>query len=352
MCICCCPNRKSLLIYAIVVTGVTFIFGIITVALFGSSSDVHEFLVEWIDLIEEFKDNPIPPYRYKGLYSIFNSYDPEDFSMDSQDDKSMFAISGLSYQLLQNKEYGVIKSLKGIDDSFGVILFIISILLLGVEIYYLIFVLGIKESQVLTEKMYNIMDKFKLVTYIVSIASIFLSLLYGILLIVAIAQYSKLINNIDSCSSGIICGILYSFFSFWVYITLYVIFGKERQLFISVGSSSKPGTGAVYDLYGNQYVRTVISSQVVALNPQILQKPPLNYPYPNNVNVNIQQQQFGQIPSTQRNLSSAIPNAQPNMTPNMQYNMQPNVQPNMQSNVQPNVQPNMQYNIQNNTNIK
>ena len=225
--------------------------------------------------------------------------------------------------------------------------------------------------------MYNIMDKFKLVTYIVSIASIFLSLLYGILLIVAIAQYSGLINNIDSCSSGIICGILYSFFSFWVYITLYVIFGKE-----------KPGTGAVYDLYGNQYVRTVISSQVVALNPQILQKPPLNYPYPNNVNVNIQQQQFGQIPSTQRNLSSAIPNAQPNMTPNMQYNMQPNVQPNMQynmqpnvqptiqpnmqtnmqpnvqpnmqpnvqpnmqSNVQPNVQPNMQYNIQNNTNIK
>ena len=306
MCICCCPNRKSLLIYAIVVTGVTFIFGIITVALFGSNSDVHEYLVIMIDYQEETK----------GISSIgINyprnpiSYDPEDFSMDSQDDKSMFAISGLSYQLLQNKEYGVIKSLKGIDDSFGVILFIISILLLGVEIYYLIFVLGIKESQVLTEKMYNIMDKFKLVTYIVSIASIFLSLLYGILLIVAIAQYSKLINNIDSCSSGIICGILYSFFSFWVYITLYVIFGKERQLFISVGSATKPGTGAVYDLYGNQYVRTVISSQVVALNPQILQKPPLNYPYPNNVNVNIQQQQFGQIPSTQRNLSSAIPNS-------------------------------------------
>jgi hypothetical protein len=280
---------------------------------------------------------------------------------------------------LENKNYGVIKSLKGIENSFGVILFIFSILLLGVEIFYLIFVLGIKESQVLSEKMYNIMDKFKLVTYIVSIASIFLSLLYGILLIVAIAQYANLINNIDSCSSGIICGILYSFFSFWVYITLYVIFGKERQLFIAVGSATKPGTGAIYDLYGNQYVRTVISSQVVSLNPQILQKPP-NYPYPNNVNVNIQQQQFGQIPSTQRNLSNAIPNAQPNMIANMQYNMQPNVQntiqtnmqatmqPNVQSNVQPNVQtiaqpnvqgnvqPNMksnvQYNTQNNTNIK
>ena len=188
MCICCCPTRQSLLIYAIVVTGLTFIFGIITVALFGSSSDVHEFLVEWIDIIEEFKDNPIPSSSYKGLYSIINSYYADDFSMSSQDAKSIVAIQLLNYQFLKGKSYGVIKSLKGIDDSFGVILFIISILLLGVEIYYLIFVLGIKESQVLTEKMYNIMDKFKLVTYIVSIASIFLSLLYGILLIVAIAQ--------------------------------------------------------------------------------------------------------------------------------------------------------------------
>ena len=373
MCICCCPDRKSLLIYAIVVTGATFIFGIITVALFGSSSTVHEYLVEIIDLAEEFKDDPLGLYKFAAASSALAI---GDYTMSLQDEISMEKILKIDYKYLKNKQYGVIKSLKGIDDSFGVILFIFSLLLLGTEIYYLIYVLGIKESQVLSEKMYNIMDKFKLVTYIVSIVSIFLSLLYGILLIVAIAQYTNLIHNYDSCSSGIVCGILYSFFSFWVYITLYVIFGKERQLFISVGSATKPGTGAVYDLYGNQYVRTVISSQVVALNPQILQKPPLNYPYPNNVNVNIQQQQFGQIPSTQRNLSSAIPNAQPNMTPNMQYNMQPNVQPtiqpnmqtnmqpnvqpnmqpnvqpNMQSNVQPNVQPNMQYNIQNNTNIK
>ena len=385
MCICCCPTRKSLLIYAIIVTGLTFIFGIITVALFGSSTDVHEFLVEMIDAIEESKSGSLSLSDY---YDLLSSYNSKDFSLSSQDAASMLAISTLSSQYLEDKNYGVIKSLKGIENSFGVILFIISILLLGVEIYYLIFVLGIKESQVLSEKMYNIMDKFKLVTYIVSIASIFLSLLYGILLIVAIAQYAGIINNIDSCSSGIICGIIYSFFSFWVYITLYVIFGKERQLFKNVGSATKPGTGAIYDLYGNLYVRTVISSQVVALNPQILQKPPLNYPYPNNVNVNIQQQQFGQIPSTQRNLSNAIPNAQPNMTPNMQYNMQPNVkstiqpnmqinmqpnvqsyvqpnmqpnvqpniQPNIQSNIQPNVQPNMQpnmqYNTQNNTNIK
>ena len=383
MCICCCPSRKSLIIYAIVVTGLTFIFGIITVALFGSSSDVHEFLVEWIDAIEESKDRSSSSFNIYDILSKINSLDPNDYSLSSQDAKSMAVISLLSPQILENKNYGVIKSLKGIENSFGVILFIFSILLLGVEIFYLIYVLGIKESQVLSEKMYNIMDKFKLVTYIVSIASIFLSLLYGILLIVAIAQYANLINNIDSCSSGIICGILYSFFSFWVYITLYVIFGKERQLFIAVGSATKPGTGAIYDLYGNQYVRTVISSQVVSLNPQILQKP-LNYPYPNNVNVNIQQQQFGQIPSTQRNLSNAIPNAQPNMIANMQYNMQPNVQntiqtnmqatmqPNVQSNVQPNVQPNVQtivqpnvqgnvqpnmksnvqYNTQNNTNIK
>ena len=144
MCICCCPNRKSLLIYAIVVTGVTFIFGIITVALFGSNSDVHEYLVIMIDYQEETK----------GISSIGIdfpnnqiSFDPEDFSMDSQDAKSMLAISALTYQFLQNKEYGVIKSLKGIDDSFGVILFIISILLLAhqelsVEYFILFLVSG------------------------------------------------------------------------------------------------------------------------------------------------------------------------------------------------------------------
>ena len=55
MCICCCPTRKPLLIYAIVITGLTFIFGIITVALFGSSTDVHKFFVDVIDAIEDSK---------------------------------------------------------------------------------------------------------------------------------------------------------------------------------------------------------------------------------------------------------------------------------------------------------
>ena len=86
-------------------------------SLFGSSSDVHEFLVEWIDLIEEFKDNPIPSSSYKGLYSIINSYYADDFSMSSQDAKSIAAIQLLNYQFLKGKSYGVIKSLKGIDDS-------------------------------------------------------------------------------------------------------------------------------------------------------------------------------------------------------------------------------------------
>ena len=211
MCICCCPDRKSLLIYAIVVTGVTFIFGIITVALFGSSSNVHEYLVEIIDLAEELKDDPFDLFDISASTLAFAT---ADFTMSLQDEISMEKILKIDYKYLKNKQYGVIKSLKGIDDSFGVILFIFSLLLLGTEIYYLIYVLGIKESQVLSEKMYNIMDKFKLVTYIVSIVSIFLSLLYGILLIVAIAQYTNLIHNYDSCSSGIVCGILYSFFSF------------------------------------------------------------------------------------------------------------------------------------------
>ena len=93
-------------------------------------------------------------------------------------------------------------------------------------------------------------------------------------------QYSVLINLIDSCSLGIILGMAYSYYSFWVYITLSCIFGKERKLFIEVGSVANPGPGARYDPFGKLYVKTVASSQVVAFNPQIMAKSPLNHPNP------------------------------------------------------------------------
>lgn len=85
---------------------------------------------------------------------------------------------------------------------------------------------------------------------------------------------------IDSCSLGIILGMAYSYYSFWVYITLSCIFGKERKLFIEVGSVANPGLGARYDPFGKLYVKTVVSSQVVAFNPQIMAKSPLNHPNP------------------------------------------------------------------------
>ena len=120
MCICCCPDRKSLLIYAIVVTGATFIFGIITVALFGSSSTVHEYLVEIIDLAEEFKDDSSDIYEFA---AAFSGLALGDYTMSLQDEKSMEKILKIDYKYLKNKQYGVIKSLKGIDDSFGVLYF-------------------------------------------------------------------------------------------------------------------------------------------------------------------------------------------------------------------------------------
>ena len=284
MCICCCPTRKSLLIYAIVVTAITFIYGIVTIAEFGSSTNVYKILKASIDTYDDLKGGALEINAWNLWTHISNSLDMDDFSDDTlsvTDAKSIQKIMTLTPLDYEKTNYVVLKSLKGIDNGLGVVLFIFSILFLGAEIVYLIFVCGIKESQVLSIKLYSIFNILKIVTYSLSITSIFLSILYGILLLVALVQYSALINLIDSCSLGIILGMAYSYYSFWVYITLSCIFGKERKLFIEVGSVANPGLGARYDPFGKLYVKTVVSSQVVAFNPQIMAKSPLNHPNPN-----------------------------------------------------------------------
>lgn len=283
MCICCCPTRKSLLIYAIVVTAITFIYGIVTIAEFGSSTNVYKILKASIDTYDDLKGGALEINAWNLWAHISNSLDMDDFSDDTlsvTDAISIQKIMTLTPLDYEKTNYVVLKSLKGIDNGLGVVLFIFSILFLGAEIVYLIFVCGIKESQVLSIKLYSIFNILKIVTYSLSITSIFLSILYGILLLVALVQYSVLINLIDSCSLGIILGMAYSYYSFWVYITLSCIFGKERKLFIEVGSVANPGAGARYDPFGKLYVKTVASSQVVAFNPQIMAKSPLNHPNP------------------------------------------------------------------------
>jgi hypothetical protein len=303
MCICCCTSRTSLLIYAIVVTAFTFIYGIVTIADFGSSSRVYKVLKASIDAYEDNKNNP---YNVLDLWDYISSSDAKDFTsgtISATDWLSIAAIQSLTPQIYEQKNIGVIKSLKGIDNGLGVILFIFSFLLLGAEVFYLIFACGIKESQVLSAKLYSIFNIFKIITYAISITSIFLSILYGILLLIALIQYAALINIIDSCSVGIILGMVYSYYCFWVYITLSCIFGKERKLFIDVGSAENPGTGAMYDISGNAIVKAVITSQVVALNPQIIVQPQQVQVVNQGKNPNPQQMQ-GQIGTSERGINA------------------------------------------------
>ena len=53
MCLCCCNTRKSILIFAITISTLAFIYGIVALAEFGFNTDIYEYLIKKIDNIEE-----------------------------------------------------------------------------------------------------------------------------------------------------------------------------------------------------------------------------------------------------------------------------------------------------------
>ena len=298
MCICCCPSRKSLLIYAIVVTTITVIYGIMTISQFGSNTHVYKVLKEKIEV-------------YNTIKSLSNSYarslDDRDIAYSIQDAESIYKINRLQAQDFEKTSYNLIPKLKGIENGAGVVLFVLSILFLVAEIVYLVFACGIRETQLASNSAFCVFNILKIITYTLAIICIFYSAAYGIVLIIILIQYMALVVNIDSCSIGIVYGIVYAYYSFWAYITLSCIFGKERQLFKAVGSVANPGTAALFDINGNPIARPVVSTQVVA--PQVVVQP-MNYPYQNLANSNqqdstyIQNKGSVQIRSSERNVDN------------------------------------------------
>ena len=274
-----------------------FIYGIATLATFGSDTEIYEVLIWKIDDLESSSSSLFSgSSNYYGYPEIFSGYELPDFpetDKDSPDSKSLTKIMNLKKKTLDTKSYGLIKSLDGIEKGLGSLLFIFNILLLAASIVYLIFAWGIKEKQLLPTNTFNIFNIAKLVTLIISLIFIILSLLYGILLSAAVSQYKSLLDNIDSCADGIIVGIIYGFLSFLYYISLAWAFAQEHRLFREVGNVDKPGVLAEYDVSGNSIgreVRDVIVQQPEE-NPQgqnmITSN---NQPYQQVQNVN----QFGQ----------------------------------------------------------
>lgn len=265
----------------IVISVIAFIYGIVAISEFGSSTDIYKLLIDRIEYLESQKGS-----RRLQYYGYPYNY---DYAKDILDSESAIKVLSLTKEDLESKGYGLIKSLKGIENGLGVLLFIFPILFLVAEIVYLVMAWGTKEFQIMKTNIFNILNGVKIGVLTFSIIFIFLAILYGILLIAALIQYIGLIEFIDSCSIGIIIGMIYGYYSFWFYIILSCGFSKERSLFIEVGSEEKPGPKAEYDVNGNAIIRAVIPAQAVVVNPQMVVQP-VNIPY-QQVQVYNQQQQ-------------------------------------------------------------
>ena len=267
MCICCCFTRKSLLIYWIVLTSVAFIYGIVAISKFGSNTDEYDAIKTFLDTCDaisgygsrRLENKDLPPLTAKYLET-------------NTEKRKLYLCDG---------SYGVLKSLKGIENGLGTILFIFPLLFLIAEIVYLIFTCGISENQVHSLTTFNVLNILKSSTYSLSIIFIFLAILYGILLFIALMQYYSFypdtITPEGKCSSGIIYGMVFGYYSFYFYITLATILGRERALFLEVGSQEKPGPRAEYDINGNMIARAVVTQQVVTVPQMVVQ--PMTIPY-------------------------------------------------------------------------
>lgn len=295
MCFCCCITRKSIIIYLIVITIIAFIYGIIAISEFGSKTEIYKYLVDKIEYLEEHKTSRRLQY-HPYYYNNYN-YDYAKLILDSA---SKDKIDSLTMDILKKKGYGLIKSLKGIENGLGVLLFVFTIIFLAAEIVYLIFAWGTKEVQIMKTTLFNILNGVKIGVFTFAIIFIFLSILYGILLIAVLVQYINLIEFFDSCGIGMVVGMIYGYYCFWIFITLSCGFSKERSLFVEVGSEAKPGPKAEYDVNGNPIIKAVIPVQAVIVNQPNMAVPYQQVPYNNpQLQPVIYQQQQPTQPVTQ-----------------------------------------------------
>ena len=95
--------RKSLLIFSIIDSAVVFIYGIATLATFGSDTEIYEVLIWKIDDLESSSSSLFSgSSNYYGSPDIFSGYELPDFpetDKDSPDSKSLTKIMNLKKKL-------------------------------------------------------------------------------------------------------------------------------------------------------------------------------------------------------------------------------------------------------------
>ena len=307
-CFCCCHTRFSMLIYMMVISAIAFIYGIITISQFGSSTEIYKLLLNKIDYLENNKNSNNPLSYANSIASSVKSLNNVNYQniKSEVDRQAMNAIYDFNLASFTGNNFGVIKKLKGIECGLGIVLFIFPGIFLGVEILFLIFVCGIKEYKVLSTKMYNIFNIIKIVCIILSTLFIFLSVLYSALLIVALFQKITVALFPDSCTVGIVIGIVDGIYGFYFYIALSCAFCTERKKFMLVGSADNPGPDAKYDLNENPIAQRVIpvssAQQLNMQNNQLNLNP--NTKLPRNNNDFSNQQNDGEQITSYRNLNA------------------------------------------------
>ena len=260
MCYCCCISRQGITIYMMVISIIAFIYGIVAMSYFGSSTKIYKAFKEKLDSIKSSgggSSSSSSRYNYlRRLYPYTNPYPYNGYNKEYQElAKDVLDSISLEYINKLNSTSGqstsVIGSLKSLENSLGVILFVFPIIFLIFEIVFLVFSCGDKEFTPLPGITFKVLNAIKIICLTFSIIFVFLSILYGNLLAVALYQYMALVPNTDRCVIGIIIGMVFGYYSFWYYITLASGFSKERALFLLVGSVENPGTGARFDANGN-----------------------------------------------------------------------------------------------------
>ena len=244
----------------LVVSLIGFFYGIGNISNFASKTDNYKYLKEIIDLYEKYE---------------FDFY---------------------------NKPYGIIKRLKGIENGLGILLFIFTLIFIGVESMLLYFTVGDKEYRVLSAKIFNILNLILIISLIFSAIFIVLSFLYGSLLTRALAEYADFISYVgendlfyigDKMEIRLIIGFLYGFYQGFHFITLTAGFGILRNKFKNLGFEGNPGPSAQYDINGNIIIRQQIP---LVLQDQVISGQQILVVQPSNTNQPFTERQSAQIP--------------------------------------------------------
>ena len=210
-----------------IISLIAFIYGVIALTQFASNTQPYKKFITNVESIEGGGRGGAGIDTYEG-------------KNDDDVPPPEVAVTLYSKDDLKDLDYSFIKSLKGIENGIGIVLFIFPLIFLIVEVVFFIFVWGDKEYKVLSNTLYKIFNIIKIVCIVLSIILILLSILYIVFLAMAFVQFFFIVPSITihEFLARIIIGIVFGIYLIWFYINLSCAFCKERNLFKNAGPNA------------------------------------------------------------------------------------------------------------------